>query len=142
MLGFIVKSAVHKSHPYQEETTLKSSTKLFIGITLLACQQILAAQTIVEHGTSSQYQLGPSGKLRYSEDAKGNRIPDFSYVGYHSGKRPSQPSPSRSRSPKVPAMTPNASKTRSINSEPFPKTKMACVAHSCSSAVFTASRAG
>jgi hypothetical protein len=87
MLGFIVKSAVHKSHPYQEETTLKSSTKLFIGITLLACQQILAAQTIVEHGTSSQYQLGPSGKLRYSEDAKGNRIPDFSYVGYHSGEK-------------------------------------------------------
>ena len=28
------------------------------------------------------------GKLVYYEDEKGNKIPDFSYVGYHSGEKP------------------------------------------------------
>lgn len=30
----------------------------------------------------------PSGKLAYHTDADGNRVPDFSYAGYHNGDRP------------------------------------------------------
>lgn len=54
---------------------------------LLALQSLLKAQTIVELDTSKQYRLDSSGKLEYSNDAKGNRLPDFSQVGYHSGEK-------------------------------------------------------
>jgi len=37
--------------------------------------------------TSNLYQLDPSGELVYLKDPKGNRLPDFSNVGYHSGER-------------------------------------------------------
>ena len=32
-------------------------------------------------------QFDPSGKLVYSKDPKGNCLPDFSHVGYHSGEK-------------------------------------------------------
>ena len=54
---------------------------------LLALQSLLKAQTIVELDTSKQYRLDSSGKLEYSNDAKGNRLPDFSQVDYHSGEK-------------------------------------------------------
>lgn len=41
----------------------------------------------VERGKSKLYRLDSSGKLTYSKDTKGNRLPDFSHVGYHSGER-------------------------------------------------------
>ena len=31
---------------------------------------------------------GPGGCLRYAEDGRGNRVPDFSHVGYRSGGVP------------------------------------------------------
>lgn len=66
---------------------MKISTHLIICIALLAFQGNLKAQTIVERGISKLYRLDPSGKLVYLKDTKGNRLPDFSYVGYHSGER-------------------------------------------------------
>lgn len=44
-------------------------------------------KTSTHRGTSNLYHLDPSGKLAYSKDPKGNRLPDFSHVGYHSGER-------------------------------------------------------
>ena len=37
---------------------------------------------------SRYVQPGSAGTLKYSEDKHGNRIPDFSRVGYHQGQRP------------------------------------------------------
>lgn len=67
--------------------TVKISAHLIVCIALLVFQGNLKAQTIVERGTSKLYRLDPSGKLVYSKDTKGNRLPDFSHVGYHSGER-------------------------------------------------------
>ena len=61
--------------------------RLIACIALLSLQGNLGAQTIVEQGTSKVFSLQPSGKLVYSKDARGNRLPDFSYVGYHSGEK-------------------------------------------------------
>jgi hypothetical protein len=66
---------------------MKISAHLIACIALLAAQGNLKAQTIVERGTSELCRLDPSGKLVYSKDTKGNRLPDFSHVGYHSGER-------------------------------------------------------
>jgi hypothetical protein len=61
--------------------------KLVACIILLGWQGNLSAQTIVERGISEMFRIGSSGNLVYSKDAKGNRLPDFSYVGYHSGEK-------------------------------------------------------
>ena len=45
------------------------------------------AQTIVEQKTSKLFHAKPQGKLVYVKDVKGNRLPDFSYAGYHSGEK-------------------------------------------------------
>jgi hypothetical protein len=37
--------------------------------------------------TSTLVSIGSDGKLVYATDAKGNKVPDFSYVGYHHGER-------------------------------------------------------
>ena len=58
-------------------------------------QSSLNAQTIVEQKTSKLFHLDASGKLVYEKDSLGNRLPDFSYVGYHSGEK---------SIPKVPVM--------------------------------------
>jgi hypothetical protein len=60
---------------------------LIACLALLALQNNLKAQTIVERGTSKLFCLDSSGKLEYTEDSRGNRLPDFSHVGYHSGER-------------------------------------------------------
>jgi hypothetical protein len=39
--------------------------------------------------------LGPDGKLAYSSDPQGNRVPDFSYCGYAGGDRPIPDAPIR-----------------------------------------------
>lgn len=45
------------------------------------------AQVVKESGTSKTVAVGSDGKLVYAKDAKGNRLPDFSNVGYHSGEK-------------------------------------------------------
>jgi hypothetical protein len=71
----------------KRQRTVKISAYLIACIIVLASQGNLAAQTIVERGTSKLFRLDPSGKLVYSTDRKGNRLPDFSHVGYHSGEK-------------------------------------------------------
>ena len=66
---------------------MKISTQHILVILLLALHGNLKAQTIVEQGKSKLYCPDPSGKLVYSKDKKGNRLPDFSHVGYHSGEK-------------------------------------------------------
>jgi hypothetical protein len=66
---------------------MKISTHLIVCLALLVFQGNLRAQTIVERGTSKVYRLDSTGKLIYSKDTMGNRVPDFSYVGYHSGEK-------------------------------------------------------
>jgi hypothetical protein len=66
---------------------MKQVARLIILATLLGHQNQLHAQTIVEKGTSQVCRLNESGKLTYSTDNKGNRLPDFSCVGYHSGEQ-------------------------------------------------------
>ena len=41
----------------------------------------------VEAGVKAQAseKLGADGKLAYTADARGDKIPDFSFVGYHGG---------------------------------------------------------
>ncbi|MEU0883114.1 hypothetical protein ABZ345_31280 [Lentzea sp. NPDC005914] len=38
--------------------------------------------------SSAHVSYGANGKLKYASDKDGNRVPDFSYVGYHYGERP------------------------------------------------------
>jgi hypothetical protein len=66
---------------------MKIHTLLIICLATVALNGNHYGQTIVELGTSRQYRLDPSGKLVYSKDGKGNRLPDFSHVGYHSGEK-------------------------------------------------------
>ena len=47
----------------------------------------LNAQTIVEQKTSKLFHHAASGRLIYEKDSVGNRLPDFSYAGYHSGEK-------------------------------------------------------
>ncbi|MFU8780554.1 MAG: hypothetical protein ACNA71_05960 [Kiritimatiellia bacterium] len=47
-----------------------------------------AGQVIREQGSSRAVQVGANGRLEYHHDERGNRLPDFSYVGYHAGERP------------------------------------------------------
>jgi hypothetical protein len=60
---------------------------MLAAILLLSIVVTVQAQAIVEYGTSNICSLDSSGKLTYSKDSKGNRLPDFSHVGYHSGER-------------------------------------------------------
>jgi len=71
----------------KRKINMKISTHLIVCIAMLTFQSNLKAQTIVEHGISKLYHLEGSVKLVYSKDTKGNRLPDFSYVGYHSGEK-------------------------------------------------------
>jgi hypothetical protein len=66
---------------------MKISTRLTICIALFGWQGTLKAETILEKGASKTCRLDETKKLIYSKDAKGNRLPDFSYVGYHSGEK-------------------------------------------------------
>ena len=66
---------------------MKISTRLTLCIALVAFQGNLKAETIVEKATSQTCRVDETGKLVYEKDAKGNRLPDFSHVGYHSGEK-------------------------------------------------------
>jgi hypothetical protein len=66
---------------------MKISTHFIVCIVLLSFQFNLKAQPIVERETSQLFSLDSSGKLVCLKDAKGNRLPDFSHVGYHSGEK-------------------------------------------------------
>ncbi|MDF2454265.1 MAG: hypothetical protein K0R51_258 [Cytophagaceae bacterium] len=58
---------------------MKKLVLIFAGMCLL-CMQLMA-----QTGTTSWVSVGPDGKLKYTPDAKGNTIPDFSAVGYKNG---------------------------------------------------------
>lgn len=66
---------------------MKKPVSLLSLILIFRLQGALMAQTIVEKTVSKTVGLGTSGTLIYSKDARGNRLPDFSHVGYHSGER-------------------------------------------------------
>ncbi len=66
---------------------MKISTHLTLCIGLVAFQGSLNAGTIVERAASKTCRVDETGKLVYEKDAKGNRLPDFSHVGYHSGEK-------------------------------------------------------
>ena len=53
---------------------------------LLAATILTISTGYAQTGTSSWVHIGPNGKLQYTPDAKGNRIPDFSMVGYRFGE--------------------------------------------------------
>ena len=65
-------------------TNISTSLVVFAALLAFSCES--GAQTIVERGASKACRLDSSGKLVYSRDVRGNRLPDFSYVGYHSGE--------------------------------------------------------
>lgn len=48
----------------------------------------LAQQNPTQTWHSELVRPGPDGRLEYHPDAYGNRIPDFSWAGYHNGERP------------------------------------------------------
>ncbi len=57
---------------------------------LLALLPIVASadgRVVVERGASRTAFPGDDGRLVYAVDARGNRLPDFSFVGYHGGER-------------------------------------------------------
>lgn len=62
--------------------------KVIAGILTVIPILALNAGVVVEKGKSQTVRLGPNGRLMYARDGKGNRLPDFSHVGYHSGERP------------------------------------------------------
>jgi len=66
---------------------MKKWTLLTACMATFAFQDTVMAQTIIERGASATYRVDASGKLIYSKDSKGNCLPDFSHVGYHSGER-------------------------------------------------------
>ncbi|MEX0273646.1 MAG: hypothetical protein AB3N16_04635 [Flavobacteriaceae bacterium] len=67
---------------------MKLSVRHIISIALCIFQGNLNGQTIVEQGKSKLYHIDDvTGKLVYSKDVKGNRLPDFSHVGYHSSEK-------------------------------------------------------
>jgi hypothetical protein len=49
---------------------------------------LLASSTHAASRTPSPVSLGPDGKLAYQAEARGDRIPDFSYCGFANGDRP------------------------------------------------------
>jgi len=57
-----------------------------IRLLLLAGMMITNAAAYSQTGTSTWVQTGSNGKLQYTPDSKGNRIPDFSMVGYRFGE--------------------------------------------------------
>jgi len=66
---------------------MKIPTHVTICIALVAFHGTLAAETTVKKDASSVCRIDGSGKLVYRKDAKGNRLPDFSHVGYHAGEK-------------------------------------------------------
>jgi hypothetical protein len=57
--------------------------KLYI---LFTCLCLWSSPSIAQTGTTSLVSVGTDGKLKYTPDAKGNTIPDYSAVGYKNGE--------------------------------------------------------
>lgn len=70
-----------------KKQSFKISNNILVSVILLFGCLSLNAQTIIERATSKLFYLDKEGKLAYNKDSLGNRLPDFSYVGYHSGER-------------------------------------------------------
>lgn len=58
-----------------------------VAVFLFVLQPLSIAGVVVESGTSRAVSLGSDGSLEYATDERGNRLPDFSAVGYHAGER-------------------------------------------------------
>ncbi len=58
------------------------------GLLLLCPAMAVADGTVIrETGTSRTVYAGADGRLVLAVDERGNRLPDFSHVGYHQGER-------------------------------------------------------
>ncbi|MDB5257371.1 MAG: hypothetical protein JWM14_2066 [Chitinophagaceae bacterium] len=55
---------------------------------IFICLCLWSMQAMAQTGTSSLVSIGPDGKLKYTPDAKGNVVPDYSAVGYKNGEAP------------------------------------------------------
>ena len=77
--------------------TDKKTLTIISFILLSVCVGLTYGDVVVDQGPTKAVSVrsGPDGDLIYARDAKGNRIPDFSYVGYHSGARPIPDVPAR-----------------------------------------------
>lgn len=60
---------------------------VLLGAAMTAAQPAGTGQTVVDTGQTQWVREDASGRLVYHRDEKGNRIPDFSWVGYHDGDR-------------------------------------------------------
>jgi hypothetical protein len=60
-------------------------TAIFVGLVLAVF--LLLVQIPKPARANEHVSLNHSGRLEYAKDAKGNHIPDFSQVGYHSGEK-------------------------------------------------------
>ena len=65
---------------------LRAMKMLVFGVCFLS-SCFVSAQVVRESGTSETVKIGADGRLSYGADSKGNRLPDFSHVGYHSGEK-------------------------------------------------------
>jgi hypothetical protein len=52
---------------------------------VLVLIQFIVLPGYTQTGSSAWVRIGTNGKLQYTPDAKGNRLPDFSMVGYRNG---------------------------------------------------------
>jgi hypothetical protein len=67
---------------------VRTRNGIVLCLAMLLPMVVMAAGTVIrETGESRTVFLGADGRLVYAVDAKGNRLPDFSYVGYHLGER-------------------------------------------------------
>ncbi len=76
---------------------LKKSGKRCVALLCLLLPGLctMAGTVVREQGTSRTVVRGEDGRLAYAVDDKGNRLPDFSHVGYHLGARPIPDAPVR-----------------------------------------------
>jgi hypothetical protein len=72
---------------YKKINTMKILIYLIGSIVILVFPLCTISQTIIEQDKSTLFGFDKSGKLTYSIDTSGNRLPDFSHVGYHSGEK-------------------------------------------------------
>jgi len=60
---------------------------LFLLLASSPLHAVKTGTTVKESGESQWIKLDGSGRLLYRQDERGNRLPDFSYVGYRFGER-------------------------------------------------------
>jgi hypothetical protein len=64
------------------------SSQHFLFVVTLMIVFAVADQLSAQTWQSNKVRTGPAGKLEYTADQEGNRIPDFSYAGYKNGTVP------------------------------------------------------